>query len=161
MAASTAISIPRTIWSRKRASAPWRAPPRIGRKSRRTRATKPYAALLEHYLSPRHRDDPGHGCAFAALGNDAARCGKTVRGAFAEGLEPLLDILAEARPGPLEGRAAPQGRRRHGRAGRRLDRWRARSTIRRCPTKFSTRCAASCWLPADLIAALQAAMLLP
>ena len=29
--------------------------------------TNPYAALLEHYLSPRHRDDPGHGCAFAAL----------------------------------------------------------------------------------------------
>src|ERR1700690_30623 len=29
----------------------------------------PYAALLEHYLSPKHRDDPGKGCAFAALGN--------------------------------------------------------------------------------------------
>ena len=37
---------------------------------------KPYAALLDHYLSPRHRDDPGKGCAFAALSNDAARCGK-------------------------------------------------------------------------------------
>src|SRR5580700_1114556 len=24
----------------------------------------PYAAFLNHYLSPRHRDDPGHGCAF-------------------------------------------------------------------------------------------------
>src|SRR5271156_7183741 len=28
---------------------------------------KPYAALLKHYLSPHHRDDPGRGCAFAAL----------------------------------------------------------------------------------------------
>ncbi|MGC2125531.1 MAG: TetR/AcrR family transcriptional regulator, partial [Xanthobacteraceae bacterium] len=37
---------------------------------------KPYAALLDHYLSPRHRDRPDHGCAFAALSGDAARCGK-------------------------------------------------------------------------------------
>jgi TetR/AcrR family transcriptional repressor of nem operon len=59
----------------------------------------PFAALLEHYLSPRHRDDPGQGCAFAALGNDAARSGKVVRTAFAEGLEPLIDILAQSIPG--------------------------------------------------------------
>jgi TetR/AcrR family transcriptional repressor of nem operon len=58
----------------------------------------PYAALLEHYLSPRHRDDPGRGCAFAALGNDAARSGKVVRKAFAEGLAPLIDILAHSIP---------------------------------------------------------------
>ena len=60
---------------------------------------KPYAALLKHYLSPRHRDDPGKGCAFAALGNDAARSGKIVRKAFAEGLAPLIDILAQSIPG--------------------------------------------------------------
>jgi TetR/AcrR family transcriptional regulator, transcriptional repressor for nem operon len=59
----------------------------------------PYAALLAHYLSPRHRDDPGKGCAFAALGNDAARSGKIVRKAFADGLAPLIDILAQAIPG--------------------------------------------------------------
>src|SRR6202171_144474 len=59
----------------------------------------PYAALLEHYLSPKHRDDPGKGCAFAALGNDAARSGKIVRRAFAEGLAPLIDILAQSIPG--------------------------------------------------------------
>jgi TetR/AcrR family transcriptional regulator, transcriptional repressor for nem operon len=59
----------------------------------------PYAALLEHYLSSRHRDDPGKGCAFAALGNDAARSGKIVRRAFAEGLAPLIDILAQSIPG--------------------------------------------------------------
>src|ERR1700735_3534898 len=56
----------------------------------------PYAALLEHYLSPKHRDDPGKGCAFAALGNDAARSGKVVRKAFAEGLDPLIDILGQS-----------------------------------------------------------------
>src|ERR1700692_4573072 len=59
----------------------------------------PYAALLEHYLSPKHRDDPGKGCAFAALGNDAARRGKVVRKAFAAGLAPLMDLLAKSIPG--------------------------------------------------------------
>jgi TetR/AcrR family transcriptional repressor of nem operon len=60
---------------------------------------QPYAALLKHYLSPRHRDDPGKGCAFAALSGDAARGSKAVRKAFAEGLQPLIGILAEAIPG--------------------------------------------------------------
>ena len=58
----------------------------------------PFAALLKHYLSPRHRDDPGHGCAFAALSGDVARCGEPVHTAFAEGIEPLIDIVAEAIP---------------------------------------------------------------
>jgi TetR/AcrR family transcriptional regulator, transcriptional repressor for nem operon len=60
---------------------------------------EPLAALLTHYLSPRHRDDPGRGCVFAALAADAARSGKVVRTAFAEGLAPLIDILAAALPG--------------------------------------------------------------
>src|SRR6204780_2203614 len=68
----------------------------------------PFAALLEHYLSPRHRDDPGQGCAFAALGNDAARSGKAVRSAFAEGLEPLIDILAQS----ISGRSKAARRRK-------------------------------------------------
>jgi len=59
----------------------------------------PYAALLNHYLSPRHRDDPGQGCAFAALSGDAVRCGKPVRAAFASGLEPLIEVIAKAIPG--------------------------------------------------------------
>ena len=59
----------------------------------------PFRALLDRYLSSRHRDDPGHGCGFAALGNDVARSSKVVRKAFAEGLEPSLDILAESMPG--------------------------------------------------------------
>jgi TetR/AcrR family transcriptional repressor of nem operon len=58
----------------------------------------PYAALLNHYLSPRHRDDPGHGCAFAALSGDAARCGKPVRTAFTDGLEPLIEVVTDAIP---------------------------------------------------------------
>src|SRR5260370_35930091 len=45
----------------------------------------PYAALLEHYLSPRHRDDHGDGVAFAPLGGEPARRGKPVRSACASG----------------------------------------------------------------------------
>ena len=59
----------------------------------------PYAALLAHYLSPRHRDEPSHGCAFAALSGDAARCGEPVQTAFAQGLEPLIEIVAKAASG--------------------------------------------------------------
>jgi TetR/AcrR family transcriptional repressor of nem operon len=60
---------------------------------------RPFAALLQHYLSARHRDEPARGCAFAALSNDAARSGPAVREAFTEGLEPLIDIFAKAVPG--------------------------------------------------------------
>jgi TetR/AcrR family transcriptional repressor of nem operon len=62
-------------------------------------AGDPYAALLKHYLSPRHRDDPGKGCAFAALSVDAGRCGKPVRAAFSGGLEPLIAVVEKAVPG--------------------------------------------------------------
>jgi TetR/AcrR family transcriptional regulator, transcriptional repressor for nem operon len=58
-----------------------------------------YAALLANYLTPTHRDDPARGCAFASLGSDAARGGKAVRAAFADGLQPFLNTLAAAAPG--------------------------------------------------------------
>ena len=60
---------------------------------------RPYAALLDHYLTPRHRDEPERGCSFAALANDAGRCGKVVKDQFAEGVEVLIGILADAVPG--------------------------------------------------------------
>ena len=59
----------------------------------------PFAALLGRYLSPRHRDDPARGCVFAALGADAARSGPQVHDAFADGLEPLIALLASSAPG--------------------------------------------------------------
>lgn len=58
-----------------------------------------FAALLNRYLSPRHRDDPGRGCVFAALSADAARSGDIVHDAFAEGLEPMIEVLAKCAPG--------------------------------------------------------------
>jgi TetR/AcrR family transcriptional regulator, transcriptional repressor for nem operon len=59
----------------------------------------PFSALLTRYLSPRHRDDPARGCVFAALGADSARSGPLVHDAFADGLEPLIALLAESAPG--------------------------------------------------------------
>jgi TetR/AcrR family transcriptional repressor of nem operon len=60
---------------------------------------KPYPALIENYLSARHCDDPASGCALSALGTDAARGSTGLRGAFAEGLQRLVDILTDALPG--------------------------------------------------------------
>src|SRR6266481_5308310 len=62
-------------------------------------AARPLSALTDEYLSPRHRDDPGKGCALAALGADVARQGERVRSAFTAGLEPFLQLLSNAVPG--------------------------------------------------------------
>ena len=56
-------------------------------------------ALVSSYLSPRHRDHPGRGCAMAALGSDMARQESSVRRAFTEGIKPLLAILERIVPG--------------------------------------------------------------
>ena len=94
-----AISPQRTTWRHRQASGPWHAPRRIGGKIVANAPKDPYAALLKHYLTPRHRDDPGHGCAFAALSADAARCDRPVRSAFAQGLEALIEIVTKTVPG--------------------------------------------------------------
>ncbi len=60
---------------------------------------KPYPALIENYLSARHCGDPASGCALSALGTEAARGSPGLRGAFAEGLQRLVDILTDALPG--------------------------------------------------------------
>ena len=62
-------------------------------------AARPLSALTDEYLSPLHRDDPGKGCALAALGADVARQGERVRSAFTAGLEPFLQLLSNAIPG--------------------------------------------------------------
>ncbi|HEX4617595.1 MAG TPA: TetR/AcrR family transcriptional regulator [Stellaceae bacterium] len=62
-------------------------------------AARPLSALTDEYLSPRHRDDPGKGCALAALGADVARQGERVRSAFTAGLKPFLQLLSNTIPG--------------------------------------------------------------
>jgi TetR/AcrR family transcriptional regulator, transcriptional repressor for nem operon len=69
----------------------------------------PYAVLLARYLQPRHRDEPEQGCVFASLGADAARSGAVVQDAFADGLEPLIDLLAKSAPGKTKAERRRKG----------------------------------------------------
>lgn len=56
------------------------------------------AGFVAAYLSASHRDQPGSGCALAALGSEAARQPAPVRRAFTEGVEARLARMQEALP---------------------------------------------------------------
>ena len=56
------------------------------------------AAVVDAYLTPAHRDDPGHGCAIPTLGAEIARESPKTRKAFAGKLEEMIDALAEQIP---------------------------------------------------------------
>lgn len=65
----------------------------------------PLAAVVDSYLSSRHRDDAGSGCFMSTLAGDVARKHGPVRGIFTEGLKRMLAILTGAVPAePLEAR---------------------------------------------------------
>jgi TetR/AcrR family transcriptional repressor of nem operon len=55
---------------------------------------KALEAILAAYLSPAHRDTRTGGCPAPAFPVDAARSGKDVQAAFAEGIESYLEIFA-------------------------------------------------------------------
>lgn len=55
--------------------------------------------IVDAYLSQRHLDAPGTGCAIAALGPELARQGEPVRSAFAAELANMVDALAGFLPG--------------------------------------------------------------
>lgn len=52
------------------------------------------AAIVNAYLTPAHRDDPGYGCAIAALGAEIAREGAKARRMFGAKLEEMVEVLA-------------------------------------------------------------------
>ncbi|MBD0270749.1 MAG: TetR/AcrR family transcriptional regulator [Acetobacteraceae bacterium] len=56
------------------------------------------AAVVARYLSARHRDAPGGGCALAALGPEAARQGGAVRQVFTRGVRGFAARLAAVIP---------------------------------------------------------------
>jgi TetR/AcrR family transcriptional regulator, transcriptional repressor for nem operon len=68
------------------------------------------ADFVADYLSRRHRDAPGDGCAMAALAGDTARQPDAVKEEFAAGIERLLEALAAA--DGAEGSDAPAARAR-------------------------------------------------
>ena len=57
------------------------------------------SALVTSYLSERHIEERGDGCAFSALGADAARRGTLLRSAFTKGVEDYLAQLSGIVPG--------------------------------------------------------------
>jgi TetR/AcrR family transcriptional repressor of nem operon len=56
---------------------------------------KRLASIVETYLSPVHRDDPGHGCAVPTLGAEIARESPKTRRAFAAKLDQMIDMMAD------------------------------------------------------------------
>jgi TetR/AcrR family transcriptional repressor of nem operon len=56
------------------------------------------AAIVDSYLTPAHRDDPGHGCAIPTLGAEIARESPRTRKAFAGKLEEMIDAIAAQIP---------------------------------------------------------------
>jgi TetR/AcrR family transcriptional regulator, transcriptional repressor for nem operon len=74
------------------------------------------ADVVSNYLSPRHRDDPGHGCLFAALGSVVSGQPGVVRRAFTDGLRKRVDIARDLLPGRSKRGAQTSARR-----GDRLD----------------------------------------
>jgi TetR/AcrR family transcriptional regulator, transcriptional repressor for nem operon len=58
-----------------------------------TTKSNPLSALMRFYLSDRHRDTKGEGCALAALGPDVARHSPALRRVFETGIKMHLGIL--------------------------------------------------------------------
>ena len=59
---------------------------------------KRLAMIVDSYLTPVHRDDPGHGCAIPTLGAEIARESPKTRKAFATKLEQMIDMMADQIP---------------------------------------------------------------
>jgi TetR/AcrR family transcriptional repressor of nem operon len=60
-----------------------------------TAPEKRLATIVETYLTPVHRDDPGHGCAVPTLGAEIARESPKTRKAFSVKLEQMIDMMAD------------------------------------------------------------------
>jgi len=60
-----------------------------------TEPGKRLAKVVNSYLTPLHRDDPGRGCAIPALGAEIARESPRTRKVFAGRLERMIEVLAD------------------------------------------------------------------
>jgi TetR/AcrR family transcriptional repressor of nem operon len=72
-----------------RSTAHWR------KLSEATPLEKRLSTIVNDYLAPLHRDDPGHGCAVPALGAEIARESARTRRAFSLRMERMIDMLAD------------------------------------------------------------------
>ncbi len=95
-----ALVIEAFAYAMDRSTERWR---RLGEQ---TSPDKRLAAIVDSYLTPVHRDDPGHGCAVPTLGAEIARESPKTRKAFAAKLEQMVDMLAEQIPPALPRKTA-------------------------------------------------------
>jgi TetR/AcrR family transcriptional repressor of nem operon len=51
--------------------------------------------MAETYLTPLHRDDPGHGCSIPSLGAEIARESPKTRKAFAAKIDEMIEMMAD------------------------------------------------------------------
>jgi TetR/AcrR family transcriptional repressor of nem operon len=69
-------------------------------------------AIIDNYLTTRHRDQPGSGCPAAAMGVDAARMSPGARPAFTQATQQqfalLQDLLPDGAPGCTQERRRQQ-----------------------------------------------------
>lgn len=63
---------------------------------------KEVAAMLDYYLSPAHRDEPGFGCVLPALAAEIAGQADSVRDAFTQAAKQNLRQMARYMPGASE-----------------------------------------------------------
>src|ERR1700712_5156040 len=75
-----------------------RSTERWRRLAEQTPPEKRLATIVNSYLTPAHRDDPGHGCAVPTLGAEIARESPKTRKAFAGRLEQMVEMLADQIP---------------------------------------------------------------
>ena len=95
-----------------------------------------FEALIADYLSPRHRDNPKHGCALPTLAADVARSSPSERQALASKLEKMIDVFVELLPDEATSTGPPNrdGRyRNHGWIDRAVACRRRRETFRPHP----------------------------
>src|SRR5579872_1501773 len=67
--------------------------------SKETPPEKRFSKIVSGYLTPAHRDDPGHGCAVPALGAEIARESTKTRRVFSGRMERMIEMLTEQFPG--------------------------------------------------------------
>ena len=88
-----ALVIEAFAYAMDRSTARWR------KKAEEIPPDQRFAAIVDAYLTPLHRDDPGNGCAVPALAAEIAREGVKTRRAFSAKLEQMIDMMAEQIPG--------------------------------------------------------------
>jgi len=75
-----------------------RATERWRKVAEQTPPDKRLSTIVESYLTPLHRDDPGNGCAVPTLGAEIARESPKTRKAFAAKLEQMIELMADQIP---------------------------------------------------------------